>query len=170
VLRLLLHPRTLFGVALGVGVAYLLDPDRGRSRRARLRDQAFAKARRAERDVRRKASFAEGRLEGRLHRVTSKPSMPEGRELADKVRSRVLDDDRWKGEVVIDAVGHVVTLRGQLPSENLIHELEARVQAVDGVERIESFLHTPDTPAPNKAKALHAAEVRGETAPSRSYG
>jgi osmotically-inducible protein OsmY len=55
------------------------------------------------------------------------------------------DDDVPKGDVVIDVVGGVVTVRGSVPPR-LVDDLPVRIAAVDGVLRVDSRLHAPDAP------------------------
>jgi osmotically-inducible protein OsmY len=60
-------------------------------------------------------------------------------------------------DVTIEAVDRVVTLRGQLPSRDAMKAVEDAAQTVPGVLLVQSFLHTPGTPAPNKAASLRAS-------------
>ncbi|MGH8958341.1 MAG: hypothetical protein ACRDVK_06670 [Acidimicrobiia bacterium] len=59
------------GMALGVAAQYYYDPSAGRSRRARLRDQAGAQVRRFGRLIGRKARYQLGRAKGLRHRLTT---------------------------------------------------------------------------------------------------
>ncbi|MGH8924564.1 MAG: hypothetical protein ACRDWA_08035, partial [Acidimicrobiia bacterium] len=52
------------GIALGVAAQYYYDPRAGRSRRARLRDQAGSQMRKLGRLVGRKARYQLGRAKG----------------------------------------------------------------------------------------------------------
>lgn len=63
--------RFMTGAAVGAGMQYLYDPQAGRSRRARLSQQAASKVRKAGRFLSRKARYERGRLQGRLHDATS---------------------------------------------------------------------------------------------------
>jgi osmotically-inducible protein OsmY len=56
--------------------------------------------------------------------------------------------------VNVDAYQGVVHLRGELLSTKLIEQLTESVGRVQGVERVESYLHLPGQSAPNKQSAL----------------
>jgi osmotically-inducible protein OsmY len=144
-------------VAVGVVTMYLLDPDRGRSRRARLRDQAVARARRLERRISRRVRYGEGVFRGRAHRLVHPQShLPaDDTALVQKVRSEALGAEpfsRWP--INVDAVDGRVTLRGEVPTPSDAAALERGVRRVFGVLDVENLLHTPGTPAPNKRDAL----------------
>jgi osmotically-inducible protein OsmY len=152
--------KLLVAAGVGAGAAYLMDPDRGRARRAKLRDKSRSIARREMRTVERKAHYAQGRFEGVRHRLSDRqPHLPESDQvLVDKVRSEVLGRrPEFTSHVNVEAFGGVVTLRGQLADRSDIEELEAGVKAVPGVNRIVNLLHTPGEVAPNKAEAVRTA-------------
>ena len=106
---------------VGVGAAaaaamYLLDPDRGRSRRAKLSDQAAALARKAEEKTRAQAEYQKGVVQGLAHDLTE-PFRPEpefdDETLRQKVKSEAIG--RWDGpknDVEVDVDNGVVTLKG----------------------------------------------------------
>ena len=50
------------------------------------------------------------------------------------------DPELPKGDIVLDAVGGVVTIRGQVAPE-LVEDIAVRVGAVEGVSRVENMLH-----------------------------
>jgi hypothetical protein len=52
-----------------------------------------------------------------------------------------------KGDIVLDAVGGVVTLRGAVDAA-LVEEIGVRVAAVEGVVRVDNRLHRPGAPPP----------------------
>jgi osmotically-inducible protein OsmY len=148
------------GAATGFVAEYFLDPDRGRSRRARFRDRARAVPRRVRRRVLARtgaqARYASGVIHGVAHRATH----PRGHVPADdatlthKVRSEVLGSAPFAHRhIAVTSVNGTVTLRGQLPEGSQIQALEERVARVAGVRTVENFVHLPGTPAPNKAAA-----------------
>lgn len=57
-----------------------------------------------------------------------------------------------KGDIVIEVVGGVATLRGQVEPQ-LVEDLPVLVSAVQGVVRVENLLHPPGTPAPDGGAA-----------------
>jgi BON domain len=147
---------------------YLFDPDRGHARRARMRSRALGKGRRtwrrASRGVTRTAHYNAGRMRGAGHHLRSAlPNTPHGTvdnvTLKDKVRSEVLGREPFsRADIRVDCYKGVAHLRGQLASATEIFELVSAVNAVEGVRRVESFLHTPGEVAPNK-RLVMAAEA-----------
>jgi hypothetical protein len=69
---------------------------------------------------------------------------PSDEALADKVRSEVFrPDDAPKGSVNVNVQNGIVYLRGQLEDQKRIEDLVRRARGVEGVEQVESLLHTP---------------------------
>jgi osmotically-inducible protein OsmY len=154
--------------AAGALFSHLLDPDRGRARRARLQDQVVAAARRRARSMtrtaRRRARYTAGRLEGAGHRAMGRlPTHGQEKPLSDamlvdKVRSEVLGRGEFAAfPINVDACEGLVHLRGEVPTGDLASRLVDAVAHVPGVAGVESLLHQPGEPAPNKAAALGTA-------------
>jgi len=136
---------------VGIGAAaaaamYLLDPERGRSRRAKLSDQAGALARKAEEKGRAQAEYQKGVVQGLVHDLTE-PFRPEpdfdDETLRQKVKSEAIG--RWDGpkkdvEVTVD--NSVVTLKGTLGAEH-VDELIRLVKGVPGVASVNDQLSVP---------------------------
>jgi hypothetical protein len=118
--------------AAGAAVAYFLDPDRGRARRAQTKDQAAAALRRRKADAEREARYLEGRAEGAA------------------VEARGGGQPRPEDDVDD-------TQRGQVGSEEEKRRVEEAAGAAAGVREVQSWLHLPGQPAPNKAEALRAS-------------
>ena len=111
------------GAALGAGAAYLA----------------------AKLDAIRRISVAVTKLRHRKQ----VPKSYDDKTLAHKVETELFRAaDAPKGRVDVSVVGGVVTLRGELESEDLIRDLLERTRAIQGVLGVESLLHTPGTPAP----------------------
>jgi gas vesicle protein len=142
-------PRKLFwlllGAAMGAGAAYLADPDRGKSRRAQLSDQAGARAREVRDEVSTRAKLAADQVKGEIaetvqevrpERVTDDPEL-----LTQRIKSEVLGhrDDVSAVVLRVDAPG-VVAVKGTVPDANAERELLAEVAAVDGVLDVRSEL------------------------------
>jgi len=140
------------GIVVGACLALLFDPIAGKRRRHMLRDRTLALARRGERRGRRLARHgladAEGYLQRRRHREEEAPAYDDTT-LARKVETEIF---RWsdapKGAVVVNAVGGIVALRGEVDSSEEIARLVNRAAAVHGVKGVENLLHLPGTPAP----------------------
>lgn len=68
--------------------------------------------------------------------------------LARKVESEIFRSaEAPKGRVDVNAENGVVYLRGEVDDEAAIEALVAATRDVEGVERVESLLHTPGTAA-----------------------
>lgn len=153
----LLKPATLLGA--GAALGYLFDPDRGRSRRARVRDQGLSKARHVAREANRRSRYAEGRLEGASARAggAGRYSPESDVDLREHIRQVLAEMEVETTDVTVDVVDGVATLRGQVRTPDQIRAVQAKVASVPGVRRTESYLHLPQTPAPNKAEAIDAS-------------
>lgn len=146
-------------VAVGAGLAYLGDPDRGRARRARALDQARARVRRAGRRAASRSRDAAGRLEGTAARARGAGTYtPESDvDLREHLHQVLAEAGVPTSDVTVDVAHGVATLRGQLGSSALIARAHEAVVEVPGVTRCESYLHLPGSPAPNKSEAIEAA-------------
>lgn len=143
--------RTWGVAAAGAAAMYFLDPDRGRSRRARASDRAGARLRRLRRKAERERQYAAGVAEGLRHEGPARRPADD-QALADRVKSQLgptLPLDR----INLNAVDGVVELRGQLDDESDIDDVVQAVCGVTGVVEVRNLLHLPDTPAPTKADA-----------------
>jgi osmotically-inducible protein OsmY len=146
-------------VATGAGLAYLYDPDRGRARRARLRDQGRARLRERSDAAERQARYAAGVAAGAEAQARGAGTYhPHGdvdlREHLHQVLAECPIDAR---DVNVDVVDGIATLRGQVQRPDEVKALQAVVADVPGVLVVQSWLHLPGTPAPNKAEAINAA-------------
>ena len=158
----------IFGAAVGAALAYLFDPEQGRGRRARLRDEGMAVTRRRAGDLRARARYAAGRTQGVIAERTSAPDvLIDDQTLVDRIRSEALGDRRIAaGEVHVDVASGVATLRGELSDAALVEEVAARVRAVPGVDSVNNLLHTPaQEPADNKRSAVRASERASRVTP-----
>jgi osmotically-inducible protein OsmY len=137
----------IVGIAAAAAAAmYLLDPDRGRSRRAKLTDQAAALARKAEEKTRAQAEYQKGMVKGLAHDLTE-PFRPEpdfdDETLRQKVKSEAIG--RWEGptsDVEVDVDNGVVTLKGNVDAEKM-DRLIRLVKGVPGVASVNDQLSVP---------------------------
>jgi osmotically-inducible protein OsmY len=145
--------------AAGAAVAYFLDPDRGRARRARARDQAAAAVRRRKEDAERQARYARGQAEGVAARAEGggRPQPEDDGDVVQSVRQALAGLEVRVDDVTVEVVDGVVTLRGQVPDEQAKSAVERATGGAAGVREVQSWLHLPDEPAPNKASALGAS-------------
>ncbi|MDP8956232.1 MAG: BON domain-containing protein [Actinomycetota bacterium] len=158
--------RLATAAALGAAATYFFDPDRGRTRRIRAKDQTLATFRRIGRRTERlrRATEAEtyGLWQKATHRTPADPE-PDDATLAHKVESEIFGDPNIpKGKINVNAEDGVVVLRGELDHPEDINSLEARVQKIPGVVDVRNLLHLPGTPAQNKEAARQSsATARG---------
>ena len=147
--------RALVLIGSGAAAAYFGDPDLGRSRRAKAKDQLGATARRAKGQVEQRKEYVEKTLAGRVEGARAQGTPPaDDKTLVDKVKSEVLGRPEFSGlDVVVDAAEGVVAVRGEVPDQSVGTKLEKAIGQVSGVQRVESYVHTPGQPAPNKQAA-----------------
>ncbi len=151
--------RPLLWASAGAALAYLYDPDNGRGRRIRLKDQLEARVRKARGAAEQKVRYAESTVAGKVQAVREADWTPPDDDgtLVDKVKSEVLGRPQFEGhKVLVDAADGVVTLRGELADAALVDELVKAVTKVPGVSSVENLLHRPGEPAPNKEASLGA--------------
>lgn len=138
--------KMLLAAALGFLVAHFFDPDRGRSRRARLTDQAKSKVRHGASNIRSQAEYRKGVAKGAVHTITDalRPDREYDNDtLLQKVRSEAIG--QWKlnvsepadVEVTIDDRSGAVRLTGRIPSEEGRAQLIDLVNGVDGVKALD---------------------------------
>ena len=133
-----------FGAVIGAGIAYLLDPDRGRSRRARLADQAAARGRDAAETAKQAFEYQKGVMKGAAHDLADR-FQPEAayddETLIQKVRSEALG--YWDGSdsVEVDISNGVVTVSGSVHDTEEHDRLLALIEDVDGITIIDDRLH-----------------------------
>jgi osmotically-inducible protein OsmY len=151
------------GAAIGAALAYLLDPDSGRGRRARLRDQTMSEARKARERGQAKRRYMSNAARGRMSELVSPgPDNrdPDDATLVDRIRSQVfgspdLPDDR----IALTVVDGVAELRGELDAPEEVHRLVERVAAVPGVRSVRNLLRVHGEAPPNKEDAMRASEA-----------
>jgi osmotically-inducible protein OsmY len=142
------------GAIVGAVAMLLLDPARGRSRRARLVDQSGATARRAWRGLARQQRILVSEAAGKIAALRAANAIDEGERpndptLKDRVESELLRDPKVpKGSININAQQGIVVLRGEVPDEKVRARLEKRAGEIHGVWYVENLLHLPGEPAP----------------------
>lgn len=131
------------GLASGAAVAYLTDPDRGRSRRARLGDQSKAKARDLKASMKSGLEYQKGVAKGVVHDITE-PLRPErvydDATLLQKVKSEALGYWDHPDTIEVDISEGTVRLTGDVGSEAAREKLMSLLRRVDGVGLIDDRL------------------------------
>lgn len=157
-------PGWLGALAIGVGagavgalVAFLMDPQRGRARRAQLADQGAATvrhaAREAERAVRVVASTAEGKIQA-LTQGGSRVAATDDVTLRDRAESILFRDPKVpKGSINISAERGTIVLRGEVPNVRMRSKLAREAEKVEGAWGVTNLLHLPGEPAAEELAA-----------------
>lgn len=130
----------LIGVVAAAVAAYLFDPDRGRSRRARLADQAAARLRDAKANVKAGAEYQQGVMKGAVHDL--KEAVSSDDEFSDdkllrKVRSEALGRVNGSTNLEIDITDGQVRLSGSLESAADRDRLLQLIRGVEGVKGVD---------------------------------
>jgi hypothetical protein len=141
------------GVALGVLLAYFLDPTAGRRRRHGARDRTLSRMRRGERRAFRRARRAESHAVGIARRALNarhrRREPVDDITLAHKVESELFRRTGVpKGRISVNAEDGVVFLRGVIDREEDIARVEAGTRRITGVRDVENLLHTPGATTP----------------------
>ena len=138
-----------FGVAVGAGVTLLLEPARGQQRREQLAATLRDTAQEAEDRLEYQANRAKG-VAAEVARAPLPEEQPEPQTLIHKVESEVLGPaDVPSGEISVDAADGVVTLRGEVASQEQIDEIVRATEVVEGVSQVRNLLHLPSEAPPN---------------------
>lgn len=132
----------LTGLGLGVGLMYFLDPERGRRRRALVRDRFTHAAHvggdavgATGRDVAHRTSGAGARL----RRLVNRDSRADDRVLAERVRAQLGRLVSHPHAIRVDALDGIVTLRGPI-LEAEVSRLLSAVERIRGVRSVTSEL------------------------------
>ena len=138
----------LLGAAAGAVASFLLDPARGRARRARVRDQGLAMIRRLGRRTEQIRNRVRADVEGKLAaaRAAQSPDTHpiDDATLTDRVRSTVFRDASTpKGDLNVNVERGIVVVRGEVPDEATRKRILSEVEAVDGVWSVRDLTHLP---------------------------
>ena len=137
-------PRFVFAGAVGAALAYFFDPDNGRKRRKEAIKRAAKPFRQAGRKAQAVTAQAQDLKAKATHLSEQEKPQPDDVTLARKVESEIFRDaDVPKGAIDVNAEHGKVVLRGEVDSTELIEELVGKARRVQGVEEVESLLHTP---------------------------
>jgi hypothetical protein len=138
--------KLLVGAGVGVAMAYLFDPSRGRRRRALLNDQFRRASRRTRdaidtttRDMKHRASGIVASTRGRFTSRSSDPAT-----LTERVRAKLGRVCSHPKAVEADANDGHVTLRGDILAHE-VRDLLAAVATVPGVRTVSNQLRAHDS-------------------------
>jgi osmotically-inducible protein OsmY len=138
----------LFGMALGAGLMYLLDPDRGGRRRALLRDQLTRAGHDLEELTTSSARRVRNRAAGLAHeaRAGLTERDVDDRIVVERVRSELGRAVSHAHGIEVESYRGHVTLTGNIHPDE-VNRLVRAVKGVRGVESVDNQLRTgePDT-------------------------
>jgi osmotically-inducible protein OsmY len=138
--------KLLTGAAIGAAAVWFLDPDRGGDRRT----QALGYARKGKDQAVQAGAGLSEKVGSGEERAPASERFNDAA-LQAKVESEIFrPEGAPKGEVSVNVEDGVVYLRGQLDDPSAIESLREAASKVDGVRRVESLLHEPGQPAPQK--------------------
>lgn len=145
---------------IGAALAYFLDPNTGTRRRNITRDKLMSLLGRtkqtASQQVTRASGTAFGIVQERVPQPRDNPN-PDDTTLRDRVESEIFRDPQTSREHInVNVEDGIVVVRGEQPTQAAIDALVSRIQGIPDVKGVESYLHLPGTPAPNKESALRA--------------
>ena len=150
------------GAGAGAGLMYLLDPDRGRRRRALARDQAVhylhETADATETAARDLGHRGVGLVAKSRRRLQSVP--PGGEALADQVQAQLADLTRYPGAIEVEVREGIVTLAGPVLRQEAdqVRRVVADLPGVTGVEdRLEIKEQATDLPPSAREQAQESA-------------
>jgi hypothetical protein len=130
------------GLGLGTGLMYLLDPDRGRRRRALLRDKGAWAARKTGDCLEVTARDLRNRTQGMVTEIQShfsSEAVDDGK-LVERVRSKLGRIVSHPGAIQVTAQNGVVTLSGPI----LVEEIPELLACTNGVQGVKQVINTLD--------------------------
>jgi osmotically-inducible protein OsmY len=133
------------GAIAGAAIAYLFDPEAGRGRRARVRDQAAAAARRGRDRAGDLSRHAGNVVEGKIHEATAalddRGRSTDDVTVADRIRSEVLGrPDLAAGGLLVNVTDGVAHLRGRFDDAAKLERVIDLTQKVRGVREVENLV------------------------------
>lgn len=130
--------------ALGAALVYFFDPENGKRRRKVTADRLAGFLRRQRRKTGGLTHRANALKQRATHLHEEPKPQPDDVTLARKVESEIFRDvEVPKGKINVNAEDGKVVLRGEVDSPELIEELVGKARKVQGVQDVESLLHTP---------------------------
>lgn len=155
------------GIGLGAGLGYLMDPDSGRGRRARIRDKAIHQGRKAGRFLEGVRAELEERPHGvgsRLRRLARRDARGpvDDRVLVERVRAKLGKHVTHPGSLRVEASEGRVILGGPILAAE-VEEAIRTARKVAGVRAVENRLEVH--PAAGHVPGLQGASRRSHEKP-----
>jgi hypothetical protein len=131
------------GVGVGAGLMYVCDPEKGRRRRALLRDRTSSILREARVNVGKKSRDVRNRVRGLVAEVSThfRCDAVSNEVLEERVRSQMGRVVSEAGDIEVLANDGQVILRGVVPAGEVFERLLRRVSGVRGVRGVENQLN-----------------------------
>lgn len=136
----------VLGMVLGAGFMYLMDPDRGRRRRALVRDQMIHGGHRLEDSANARARDLGNRARGAAAEASSRmrPDTADEAVLRERARTAIGRETRNPGSIQISVENGRATLRGPVLAEEVQSVVRA-VRGVRGIQHVENQLDVHET-------------------------
>jgi len=153
--------RLIAGGLIGAGLVYFLGPNGAARRRGLTQSKATSLTGGGLGKVVDTAQTAVKKAQGVVRETVpmqhDNPN-PDDLTLRDRIESELFRDPKLgRDKMNINVVRGVVELRGELPTQADIDAVISSVNSIRDVLGVESYLHTPGTPAPNKEAAIEAS-------------
>lgn len=131
----------LSGAVLGSTLAFYLDPDRGRARRAQVRDRLTRLENDTRRYSQRQVQHLRHRLQGLLARAQSSlvTEKIDDETLYQRIRSELGRKVKNASAIEVDVHGGQITLKGEVEA-NEVHSLVFRLRRLRGVRHVHNEL------------------------------
>jgi osmotically-inducible protein OsmY len=132
-------------LALGAALSYFFDPENGRRRRKIAADRLGSLVRRhGKRAIKGTVAQSHALKQRATHLREKQKPQPDDVTLARKVETEIFrEPDVPKGKINVNAENGKIVLRGEVDSPELIEDLVSKARSVQGVQEVESLLHTP---------------------------
>jgi hypothetical protein len=143
---------------VGAAGMYFLDPTLGKRRRAVARDKLRSRVAYQRRRRQQQAAYELGRRRGEMfaHAGAGEFHQRDNRSVAEHLHAVLERTDVPTVDVTVEVVDDRVRVRGQVRTDEERTQVLAAVGAAAGDRQVESMLHLPDEPAPNKVASRQA--------------
>jgi hypothetical protein len=151
--------KLIASAGVGATFMYLLDPERGRRRRALLRDKLVSVTRKAPRAIEVSARDLANRAQGLVAEAAAKITRDEtpDEKIVARVRSELGRVVSHPGAIEVTAKDGIVCLTGPVLADE-VDDLLAAVSAVPGVREVDNRLEVHETP--DNVPALQGGKPR----------
>jgi osmotically-inducible protein OsmY len=139
------RPGRLRLIAFGAALSYFFDPDNGRRRRKLAADRLASLGKQhGKRAIKGTVAQSHALKQKATHLREEPKPQPDDVTLARKVETEIFrEPDVPKGKINVNAENGKIVLRGEVDSPELIDDLVSKARKVQGVQEVESLLHTP---------------------------